>query len=358
MEELTRVVRDLVLHHGARHEDINKCVRDVIVELSREFPKVRVLYNAAYGGYGLSDAFLNFLADRGLENVTGYGSNEERVMAVNHIADFGKAMLSRHRIVRRMLMAAVYYGIETMARCAIASQVWQSEGRTLENSKARLEEHMRSPWMHGSKTLDGDDGMGLYTMMSCMTSCITGYTQDTYASVLAKVVASIDQTAERLKCTNETYRNDHPDLLWDELYGDLEAIAHTIKKDSESASPICFLKAIEKYGERDHHIWCSNTQTYFDEVAMRYVRIKHNDHEYDEQRAAAAEDEHPHAFYDFLVTKTAIDLPADVYDKLVEIVGLMCASDQYCCLKIALVPYYANWYIHEYDGRENVRMRS
>ena len=52
LQELCGKAVDLVLNHGIRHKDITKAVRDESLTEAEELPKVPVIYNGCYGGFG------------------------------------------------------------------------------------------------------------------------------------------------------------------------------------------------------------------------------------------------------------------------------------------------------------------
>ena len=71
LKELCGNAADLVLNHGMRHEEILEAVRDELLTKAEELPKVPVIYNGCYGGFGYSTEVKQFRKGR---HMTAYQS--------------------------------------------------------------------------------------------------------------------------------------------------------------------------------------------------------------------------------------------------------------------------------------------
>lgn len=58
--ELCKKAEQLVIDHGMLHEDVAKANRNHLLTKAEALPKIPVLYNDCYGGFGLSEEFETF----------------------------------------------------------------------------------------------------------------------------------------------------------------------------------------------------------------------------------------------------------------------------------------------------------
>lgn len=349
MEALDDIVRHLVLNKGISHHQILQHIRSIITGLSKDLPKLKVLYNNQHGGFGFSDAFDKFVEENGAE--AHEYDFDARIEYVQYIQPFGELVMSKYPMLRRMFAVYKYYNISTMVDCAI--QTYYSDRDLVRYAKrlTKLQHLLSDPDMHGNKVADCDNGTPLYNMLNYNID-LSGHTAATYELCISEVQKCIEDCKIKRQKNKDDYVKENPSLKWNEIYQLLEPIVHQILEEkwgtTTKTCKMSFCDTLFDLGDSDANTWASLNNQNFCTSAMRFLRIVHQDNE------KPILPEGDRTVYDFLVTHSLIEIPEDMYNKLAMDVGLLCASSKHCTLKIGEVPKYVDWSIDEYDGRESI----
>lgn len=353
MEKLTDVVKELVLEYGISHDKIVKHVRSTVMDISKDLPKIGVLYNKCHGGFGLSKQFIEFVYDN-RSDICEY-SYKARTDYVQYIKPFGESYLAKYKAMRRMMMVYTYYNIKSYVSCAISTYYKGKQIQKYENQLGEFQACVDTPSFQGDIVLGGED-TDMYHMLQKRGFDIYGYTKESYERVCEELARRIEVNKTDKQKTVDDAKANIDDAQWCAIYNDLEPIVHQMIEESNTRYETlkkykCFASALEEVGDCDPFIWSMLKDYKFDAYAMRYLRIKHQDYE---AETMFPEGEEKVEFYDYLLTHSLVKLSEPMYQQLITDVGLVCASSKYCNLAICEVPQYVDWRIHEYDGLESV----
>lgn len=349
MDDLTQVVKKLIVQDGVKHNQILTHIRSVLVDLGKQLPKVQVLYNCCYGGFGFSDEFVEFVKQHNAQ--ADEYDFDARTEYVQFIRPFGEFILSKYPMFRRMVMLSRYHGIDDMVSCARKVFIHKNIVDNYEKRRALLQSYLNNPYLHGNKNRVNDQS--LFDVLVCDYPDLSDYTRETYEYFIAKVNERIENSQADLKCVKDKYVS----LNCDKLYEQLEPIVYqmSMEKDDvgnrEQKNSKGIADLLKAHGEQDAGIWYNFRDDRLNEYTMRFMRIMHQDYEEPMLKEDGDRD-----VYDFLVSQSIIQVPDDMYDKIVLNVGLVCASDRYCSLDIHEIPPYVEWDVSEYDGRERIHI--
>lgn len=354
MDGLTDIVKDLVLHHGVNHHQMLTHIRKVLIDLGKDLPKTQILYNCQHGGFGFSDAFIDFLR---AQNVTTCEySCDARVEYVPFIKPFAEHILAKYRMFRRMVMLCRYYSIDIMASCVREVYVCKNIVAEYEERRETLRRFLQNTLFHGSKDRVGDKA--LWDILNTKYPTLSDYTKETYEYFISQVSERIDEFTAKQANIKAKYLEQHPQLQWSALYANMEPMIEQMCQEKEKEkekdnllfkNKSCLADMLKDGKEQDANIWYNISNKRLSEYAMRYMRVMHQDYE-----EAMQEEPDDCSVFDYLVSHSVVEVPKEMYDKIVYDIGLMCASSRHCSLAVDKVPQYVEWDIHEYDGLERV----
>jgi hypothetical protein len=370
-KQLLDIVKELLIHHGVEHKSIIKEIRNVILEEATKLPKIQVLYNNTYGGFGLSKEFKIYVrkhADEPIASDYVYNNDSIRVKAVPHIVPFGKEQTKRYPTIYNMLCLYEHYELSKVASLATTLYYRCSSVKELEERRIELERCLNNSRFHGNNVLknyvDDDEEtcnkmITLHELLYYPRVNAVGFTKQTYETALQKINEDIleKQTAidkERSRYTafniSSDICTDLEDIIFQMIEDDI-SYKHKTYIRSRNIDEYSFLDTLSKFDASDAIVW--DCQSRFNKYAMRYLSIKRNDNE-DEVACGNKYEDGDHMVYDFIVSKSYIQISPEVHDKVIKELGLECASSKYCTLAIGDVSQYVNWSIGEYDGLENI----
>ena len=106
------------------HKEINDLVRKTVLDESAQLPSRRVLYNGGYGGFGLSDYFMEYLAKNPATSHYTQEmvcSNREDSLAIQAIADFGREICTRSPFILEDLKTAEKWKLNDLIDSDVAA---------------------------------------------------------------------------------------------------------------------------------------------------------------------------------------------------------------------------------------------
>jgi DNA-binding ferritin-like protein (Dps family) len=354
-------VKDLIVNLGVSHKEIIKGIHDAVIELGNSLPKIQVLYNNTYGGYGLSEEFIEYVRQYEPELNKSLSDNKEyRIKTVQYILPFGHYVLQKYPVFKDLLVIYHHYNLNKIFDNISSSYYLEDRLQSLYKRKTQLEKILDNEYSHGTKTpkkyvLNDDDDDASDVDVNIVTIHdfvgnnyvrLEGYTKETYEEAIETINKEIDTNLSTIdKYKSSTISEDY---LTEVVYDDMKQIIYSLIKDEDRHFKdkyyISLLGAINKFGVDDHRIW--EFQNMYNKRALQYLFIKSKDY--------IPQDTKEHHVYDFVFSNTYIEINDKDYNNIVKEFGLVCASSRYCALKIGEVSQYVSWYIGEYDGLERI----
>lgn len=320
MDEFKQVVLKLVRGANMTHKQLSDALRQILTEESANVPKIGVLHNADYGGFGFSDVFEAYCIDHDVSY------KNRRVECVQHLVPFAQYCLGKYPLIARCLR--LYYGSPIDL---------QSITTTIETlaGKLRMQKHLnkQTNWIESqSSSVFGDETVPtntdeynlLYLKPFHMTDCFSA-TKECLLGMMNDKMVTIKKEIEQhhnelisMGCT-ESMRIKMLELL---KQCDLYVKGKSIQNIRCSA----FADHIEEKGQNHMENWLA--QPFYKHLTMIYL-LKYGD--------------------DVTITNEM------THEQYLDI-GLLFASGSYCRLAIEYIPEQVSWTIHEYDGQEDVRL--
>jgi hypothetical protein len=357
---------DLVLRHGIAERDLQLWIKQALLEAVSDKPDIHVVYNACYGGFGLSDHFKKFCEDQSI-NITNThfyehtinekSKNEkksrnsldiyrDRVQIASVIPKYAEAVRRDHPVIPLLLSAhdaaekAISQAkqIVEYERCISAIPVNLATIRAwldaVDPSGARENADINTAYSMGEWTLTHRGRLSSYDMWS--------FNKNQAREFLDKldVAALINRYEEKL--TNALSQTSWTDL---DVVVRNEAISYAkneniIKeKKDQITRGIAFMDAFMK-GDV-HNAWCN--QSAFSRRAMAFAQTLFEQNRTAFNLLVPAND-------NGIKNQSSKSSPWDLV-----IVGLLCASGRYSQLALTTVKPHVGFDISEYDGMERVQ---
>lgn len=340
---LNATVLSLVKDYGIKHKDIITQIHDCLEKAASELPPLHILYNNMHGGFGFSEQFKQYM-NLTNKNYDIDGIYNERIQSVQFIKPFGEHCLNMYPYLKDLLYINTYYNVEYIIGLAGSVQFRTDELNKLLKRNEALNIHLENSKSYGSKHVNAENS---YNYLYAKNQDINGLTKDSYL-YLTKVLN--EYICEAQNQINKNVTRAHQLIstdIFDDMVNVLTQFANDKSRLTSSSNNISFLDAIEKYGEQDTKIWNVDNQSMYLEKAMLYLLIKKNE-------TKDLHKEKDGMVFDFLITKDYIPIDKSIYEKMLTIFSLQCASDTYCSLSIWEVPQLVDWTIGEYDGLESI----
>lgn len=342
-KNLNVTVLSLVKDYGIKHNDIINQIHDCLETASSELPPLQILYNNMHGGFGFSPQFKQFIQvtkhKYGIDEIT-----DERIQCVQFIKPFGEHCLNMYPYLKDLLYIYTYYNVKCVIELADSVQFRTNKLNTLLKRNEALHTNLENSKSHGKKHIYADN---CYKYLYAKNQDINGLSKDSYLYLTNVLSEDICEAQNQINL-NVTQAHQ---LISTDMFDDMVNVLTQLAKDksrlTSSRNYIFFLDAIEKYGEQDTMIWNIDSQSKYLEKAMLYLLIKKNE-------AKDLHKEKDGMVFDFLITKDYIPIDKSVYEKMLTIFSLQCASGTYCSLSIGEVPQLVDWTIGEYDGLESI----
>jgi hypothetical protein len=368
-------VKELVINHGVSHKEIITDIHDEIIELSKTVPKFEVLYNNAYGGYGLSKEFISFVKHNQQERkgcINPYDYKYDitfRRQAVQYILPFGHYILEKYPILKTLLVIYHHCKLDDIVHVISSMYYIEDKLRTLCERRDDFEHCLAIEYIQGDKvikkyTLDDTssedelESKEYYTNEETKYALIhynhvdfEGYTKESYEELLISLNKEVEEIETKLK-KDKTYCINDYNITETKFY-EIKHIINNLMENNKSCSlynkqDYNFIEALDKFGVDDNRTW--KHQHRYSELTLQYLMTlftECNLHEFNQEF-------NKNYIYDFAISNSYISVNDEDYDKIVNGFGLVCASSQYCALDIAEVPEYISWSIGEYDGLEQI----
>jgi hypothetical protein len=358
LEAFNALVLDLVIHHNVKQSKLIDMMQKVLQNEVKKKPKIKVLYNATYGGYGFCCEFMEYPFHYVTENNENNENNENiyRVTDVAKVEAFGTTCCQNHPVLAKMLRVYTGLGLETIVKkirlCVMDTNYIIALQKVLETVKSDSSQD----WGDGSVSSTSIDEISIYELKILANDNITldklkHFTKEEIVSKINSFIETlgftIQETKERCNETLPTcfdYESivESTGFLFEEEVENRKQAWYDRKKwnerdvmntgkddtddtDDDTDARLTFMDALKTFGETHWRIW--KCQCHYDDSTMRYL-LQTRDMWKD------------------------IDLCDDV--NVYTDMGLLCASSAYCKLAIKEIPPVLEWRIGEYDGKENV----
>jgi hypothetical protein len=300
LQRLKDTVIDLVQVHNVKHKTIKKEIYNYLKELSDKLPKIQVLYNGVYGGYGYSKQFSEYI-----DQDQDHNSKSSRISHISKIKEFGAICKSSYSFVTKLIAIYNKYDLGK-----VFTKIAKLENNNKEITKYN---EMLKLIQETDDNLFGSDDI---TYMSCYYSQFLKHDKQ-------KLITYIQNELQKLQSQDlqiPEFILENYNVVFDK---EIQYHKYNMKiTKEEGVISITFIDAINEYAEVSFGIW--TCQNYYDKKAMRFL-IK---------------------YYDRF--ETDINYCTDLE------MGLLCANSQYCKLCIGEAPQLLDWYIGEYDGLESI----
>jgi len=332
VEKLENITLELVTDHGMDHADIKRIVFKVCSNVSEALPKLRVLYNDTYGGYGYSKDYKEFRAKHleavGKNESTYRGLYEERIKDVDCVEAFGKHCKDKYPLIAQMIATYKHHDMATLdfriKDIVYRRKCMDTIHNALQTTTATPEDQFGDETNVGYVfygTFDFEKAHkyskeSLILWLVEEKNKITKSLEESTSYVFNKVGDKTEWLIENYTVVFD--EEDTDDVLW-----------YKKKKWDEKMTPnngmvkLSFVDAIKEYGESHFAIW--KCQGHFRQDVMRFL-LKHPD----------------------VIPLVDSELCKDID------IGLVFASGEYCKLQVGEAPQLLDWWIGEYDGKEGI----
>lgn len=320
LEELCGKAAELVLEHNMRHEEVAKAIRDHLLHRAEALPKLPVLYNGCYGGFGLSKEFKAFRAGK---EVQGYDA----------ILEFGRHLQERHPEVYRVLYLVEVLGLKRLVSdlCHLYDTErdleWtqqQLEGLTLSAGNGKMDEMSNQQFYRSKSKLSSLD---------CSVLSTTGK-----SSLKERLDESVGFLSQQLDWQKQK-QLDGSEVLRSDVAHWAETTFHERRGSGRAAlgsteETNTLMQILNDTPE--HWPACEIFQKENWKLAIKYAKSLVDFPENKVHSIVNLEDESAH-------------------DKTVWVLGSRGASGEYADLKVTWVPQLVKYTIYDYDGLQSVR---
>lgn len=332
LDALLTIVERLVVTHHVSQERIQNSITDKLEKLSLHLPKVQVLYNTCYGGYGLHPKFEEFLRTRGAPLADRDDNNEERTAAALVMPDFGRQVAAEHPQIFAAIMHHQRYAMDTVVTNGVAVEDLNQQVKQLRQilRKTLLAPNHQFPEI----SLRNVPESWLY-IKSKGFKCLNYNRQDLLDEIRIQLDIQSDLIAEKgtqlgifrvlpSSCMKEML--NQPNVYDRELSGELSGKS--------------FADAIASYGPHCREVW-EYKQTHVHSTAMRYLLKK--------LKAADGKDGQKDIF-----TNEPLYLTEQETAHCYRTMGLLFAGSGYAQLHIGEAPAFVTWRVGDYNGKESI----
>lgn len=323
--ELCEKAEQLVIDHGMLHEDVAKAIRNHLLTHADALPKIPILYNDCYGGFGYSKEYKSFKKGKSLSGYDG-------VMA------FGKQLQQQFPVIYKVLYLIKYLELEgtVYKTCNLVDA--KSERQWIGSEQERLEE------LTGTGTIDTPDFQQYFNAKDQQTAVHCENLSDRGLQVIKKDLSEdMSRVSKKIlhleDCLSEVPKILEEDILqWaessteerkDQNRKKFRSMLRWTGEVSEDPSFMEILHTSESWA--DHRL-CREPKLKF---AIAYAKV-----------LAQTVDSKVHSIVD-LNDKS-------VQDQALWALGSKAASGQHADIQVKWVPQLVTYNISDYDGKQSV----
>ena len=322
-KDLENTVLQLVQKYKITHKEIKCHLYKCLASAANNLPKIDVVYNDQYGGFGYSNDFRRF-ARKYLFPI------ENREAAVKTLKHYGDVKYIELPFIARLITIYVYYDLDNIFKSVSRIKTIKSMIEEQKNILINLENMNDS--LFGTEELatqylcSMEKYLKEFASKYTKSSLIAGYDNDCKNNeiILRDLYTKINISEETVQLILDSFSFLH----LEEIENKNKPWYERTKWEEVDHNKLSFLDSIQRYGEDHWAIW--QCQYRFSNNAMRFLLL------------------HPKIF------QCPDTIEPEILARIKLNLGLVCASSAYCNLVIGQVPQFVDWYIGEYDGKENI----
>jgi hypothetical protein len=326
LKTLTALAIDLVYTYGLTNATIESEIRKAIIEKAKSLPKIKVLYNDCYGGYGLSKHYVEWIKHK--NNEFQKYSDSGRVKAANYIDEYGTYMMNEYPELGYFIL--IHQNSDIVAMYCVAAELDRNEKSllTLKKNKEDIEKAIKTTYTKTTiltpKLSDIYSNENVYWSIYTSEQLQTLYDKADFLLKEQELLSKIDTL--------------HNKPMWKDLP---ETIKHTFRSFEFPVKERHEIKEtfMDVFVKDKIEAWAH--QNYYDEPVMLLLSESYYNNK---------------ELFDFFSTQKKTG-KVDELEKVRNIetnVGLLCASRSYARLAIKKVPQNISWDVKEYDGMEHI----
>lgn len=304
VSKLHEIVIELVSKHYMTHEQIKKEIFNAILSLSKDLPKIQVLYNDCHGGrFSFDCYFYEFMESNIVNQYISDERLQRRIDYVSVIEKYGMFCKQKYPTIEKMIKIYKKYEIDNVISKQSLINMINEYIKTVESKPDDFFQNIESNVIISN-----------YYMFN-----VSRYKQYSKQSLLDTLNSQIKIQKEYI--SNNIFNNKLLDLLQD--YCNLNKTTNKEQLDTDFS----FAEAVKKYGENNISIWMY--QNYYSKSSSMEFILNYID------------------LFDITDYTDCSDLE----------IGLLFASGAHAKLQVAEIPQFLDWRIHmEYDGLEQIKV--
>lgn len=334
LEQFAQLGRDLIIKHGQSKHDLHRIITNELIRASIDLPPIKILYGATYGGYSFCEAFENYVDLSNAENRVCMYDKDSRVKLVPMVMEFGKFILDSLPYLKGILYIYKHENVEDLVRMLTVVTNCEHKKQILVNNREKIT-HLAT---YGVDTWCGTT-IELINYVSSRGAVFDGFTEKTMGMLIRCIDNVIEECNKELKALRDEAKHKWP-TGGDVIGRCRHAYERASRPSTHKMAPMCFLSALDKYGNADDRVWIH--QHSYNQRTMRFLQLLMDNT----------------VFSDMLqnpITGEAIDLDTlELEDDDIMTFALMCVSDIDSQIKIKTVPAWSQWRVDDYNGMENV----
>jgi hypothetical protein len=363
----------LLKDHKVKQKQIFQWIREGLTCYVDTLPKVKVLYNACHGGFGLSAEFMEFVSKVDVEPCVKdeshdweYEYKNTRVFAADYIIPYGVHVLQdeNNKGIFDMLYLYEYYSLGNIIASVYSIQSFENEETFFKINIKSLGEYLTSSnAVFGKLEDEYYTKPSLYCLMYSRPD-FENYTKADLQELYDKYKhnESGNVNAEKIRKRREEASAIVGEETVDEIYNYIKETTEKLKPSDSwckyferETESIRFIQALNTYGYKEKKTW--KYQKSFSSRAMDYLLAKQKAYtkaQGQDENDGASDGESELHVYDYVCKHKPLEVNEKAKMNVLRKFGLICASDTYCNLAIAEMPSLLDWEIAEYDGLERV----
>lgn len=336
LEAFQDLIREFVINNEFSHKELNNIVRNVLIEESLSLPPQKILVNNAYGVFSLSSAFLHTF---GASSMT-----ESRKTLLNKIDTFGDIMSKKYPEVFHLCYMYCMYDFPQIMHVYKEYSTLANHIKSLERWYPFLTADVS---LLSKKVWTKERNFLFYAPSKDILKIIQGYD---VASIEIHLQECVKKKSKQIECLLEPLCDSHVSIIKRIHTAQNIDGSHLHSNDTYLLDIMEFQDVIKKYGVTNDNIW--KYQGVFNIYAMQFLSLtkKSNSKNLEQDMETS-----PACVYDFLSSHPKyIDTTAQLYDHVIQQVGLLFSSGKNCVLSIEQVPALLGWKMKQSNGKETI----